>query len=117
MFRNNNGHYRGKSERLVGGRPSVSGSFGSYGIIIDHSKPKKVTTILKIVAYSLGLSGSGWLLYFRIGGWKADALWIILAGFWLVQMARACLKLYFEYKEGQIELAEKRDRYKKDVFS
>jgi hypothetical protein len=74
-------------------------------------------TILKIVAYSLGLGGSGWLLYLQVGGWKANALWVLMGGFWLVQTLRACVKLYYEVKEKEIELAEKRRRYDKDIFT
>lgn len=74
-------------------------------------------TILKIAAYILGIGGSGWLFYLRIGGWKADALWLILAAFWFVQLCRGIVKLYFEVKERQIELEEKKARYNKDIFT
>lgn len=73
-------------------------------------------TALKIVAYTLGISGTSWLLYFQVGGWKANILWALAGLFWLVQLARALVKLYFEIKDGQIELQEKRARYKKDIF-
>ena len=114
MFGNLNNNPRNGAKRLVRSGHPVSGSFDDYHISIDHSKHKKAMTTLKILGYTMGLGGSGWFLYMRVGGWKADALWIILAGYWLVQLARACLKLYFEYKDGQIELQEKRARYNKD---
>jgi hypothetical protein len=74
-------------------------------------------TILKIIGNLLGVSGSGWLLYMGVGGWKADALWILMGSYWLVQTLRACVKLYYEVKEKEIELAEKRRRYDKDIFT
>lgn len=89
---------------------------GALGHNIHYYKPKEVTT-LKIVAYLLGFTGTGWLFLLNIGGWKAQLLWAIIGLWWIVQLARACVKLYFEIKERQIELLEKRDRYKKDIFS
>lgn len=115
MFGDHDINHRNGSERRVRGRHFISGTFGNYSVSIDHPKPKKV--IYKIVAYSLGLSGSGYLLYFNVGGWHASVLWLIMGAFWFVQFLRACLKLYFEYKEGQIEMEAKRDRYKKDIFT
>lgn len=99
---------------MVRGGHSISRTLADYSL--SDIKPKKLT-ILKVAGYSLGVTGSGWLLYFNVGGWKADVLWLVLAAFWFVQTLRACMKLWFEYREGQIELEEKRARYKKDIFS
>lgn len=115
MFGNNNDNPRNGSERVVRRGHSVSGTFGNYSVTIDHSKPKKV--IYKIVAYAFGAGGSGYLLYFNVGGWHASVLWLAMAGFWVVQFLRACMKLYFEYKHEQIELKEKKARYNKDIFT
>lgn len=104
----------GRHERESNNRNGFHRSVGGYSI--HNYQPKKMT-VLKIVAYMLGVSGSGWFLYFRVGGWQANTLWFCMGGFWLVQMLRACLKLYFEYKDGQIELQEKRARYNKDIFT
>lgn len=116
MFGNFDDNPRNGSKRVVRGGHSVSGTFGNYHLPVDHSSLKKMT-ILKIVAYTLGFGGSGWLLFLRIGGWKADFLWLSMAGFWLVQLARALVKLYFEIKHEQIELQEKKARYNKDIFT
>jgi hypothetical protein len=105
---------RDRHERKTNSRNGFHRSARGYNI---HNYQPKQMTVLKVVAYMLGVSGSGWFLYMRVGGWKADALWLTMAGFWLVQMLRACLKLYFEYKDGQIELQEKRARYNKDIFT
>jgi hypothetical protein len=115
MFGNTNDNTRNGSKRLVRSGHSVSGSFGNYHLPIDHSKLTKVI-ILKALMYAAGATGSGYLLYFRVGGWKADGLWIIMGLFWFVQLLRACAKLYFEIKEGQIELQEKRARYNNKDF-
>lgn len=113
LIHNSNGS-AGRHERESGRNDSFLNSIGGYRLY--HNKPEKMT-VLKIVAYTLGISGTSWLLYFQVGGWKANILWALAGAFWLVQLARACVKLYFEIKEGQIELAEKRDRYKKDIFT
>lgn len=113
-------HHTSKNgtERVAGRRHFVSNALIHNGIIIDHPKTKKVTTILKAVGYTFGVGGSGYLLYFNVGGWHASALWLILALFWLVQFLRACVKLYFEIQEKKIELREKEERYNnKDIFS
>lgn len=106
----NAGRHEREAGRINGFHHSVTG----YSIY--NYQPKKMI-YLKIVAYMLGLTGTGWLLYFRVGGWKADALWFAMAGFWAVQFLRACMKLWFEYKTEQIELEAKRERYKRDIFS
>lgn len=116
MFGNHNNNSRNGSERLVRSGHSFPGTFDNYHLSIDHPKLTKVT-ILKIVAYTLGFGGSGWLLFLRVGGWKADFLWLSMALFWVVQLARALVKLYFEYKHEQIELMEKKARYNKDIFT
>lgn len=116
MFGNNNNNTRNGSKRLVRSGHSVSGSFGNYHLPIDHSKFTKVI-ILKVLLYSFGIGGSGYLLYFNVGGWHAQALWYIMGAFWLVQLARAIVKLIFEYKDQQLEHQEKKARYNKDIFS
>lgn len=73
-------------------------------------------TTLKVVAYLLGFTGTGWLFLLNVGGWKAQILWVIIGLWWIVQLIRACMKLYFEFKHEQIELEEKKARYHKDVF-
>jgi hypothetical protein len=70
--------------------------------------------LLKLLLNGLGLTGSGYLLYFDVGGWKGNALWYVMIGYWAVGTIRALVKLYFEIKEGQIELEAKRSRYKND---
>jgi hypothetical protein len=113
---NNNNNNRHKSEYLVGRRHFVLGNVIDNYFTIDHSRPKKMT-VFKIIANALGLSGTGYLLYFRVGGWHANVLWIVMAAYWAVQFARACVKLYFEIKESQIELRAKARRYEKDIFT
>lgn len=116
MFGSNNNHSKNGTKRLVRSGHPISGSFDDYGIIIDHSKITKVT-ILKIIMYSFGISGSGYLLYFDVGGWHAKALWWVMGAFWIVQLARAIVKLIFEYKDQQLEHREKKARYNKDIFT
>lgn len=116
MFGNNNSDPRNGSERMVRSGHSLFGDVVDNYFTIDHSRPKKMT-IFKIIANGFGLTGTGYLLYFNVGGWHANVLWYVMAAFWTVQFARACLKLYFEFKEGQIELRAKARRYDKDVFS
>jgi hypothetical protein len=111
--RNNNRH---EPKHLVRGRYSILGDVIDNYFIIDNSKPKKMT-VAKIIMNALGLSGTGYLLYFRIGGWHANVLWYVMAAYWAVQFARACVKLYFEFKDGQIELRAKARRYDKDIFT
>lgn len=73
-------------------------------------------TLLKVIAYTLGISGTSWLLYFQVGGWKANIIWALVGLVWFVQLIRACVKLYFEIEEKKIELEEKRSRYNQDPF-
>lgn len=114
MFIHSRNGSAGRYEREGGHNNGFYNSIGGYRIY--HDKPKKMNA-LKIVAYMLGISGTGWLLYVRIADWKANTLFAMAGLFWFVQLIRACLKLYFEYKDGQIELQEKRERYKKDIFT
>lgn len=112
---NNNNNNRPKSKYLVHGRYPFLGNVIDTYFIIDHSRPKKMT-VAKIIMNALGFTGTGYLLYFQVGGWHANVLWIVMALYWAVQFARACVRLYFEIKEGQIELRAKARRYDKDIF-
>lgn len=116
MFGNNNNNPRNGSKRLVRSGHSVSGTFDTYHIAIDHPKLTKVI-ILKVALYAFGVGGSGYLLYFNVGGWHAQVLWWIMGAFWVVQVARAVVKLIFEYKDRQLEHQEKKARYNKDIFT
>lgn len=108
---NANGH-----EREGNNRNGFYHRVGGYSI--HNYKPKNGMTVVKVVAYMFGVGGSGAFLYMRVGGgWKADVLWLVLAGFWFVQMLRACVKLYFEYRNEKIESKEKESRYNKDIFT
>lgn len=113
LIRNSNGFSSGHERKT----DNYNGFYsGARGYSIYNYKPTKVT-IFKIIGYMMGIGGSGWFLYLRVGGWKADFLWLSMAAFWVVQLCRALVKLYFEYKNSQIELKEKKARYNKDVFS
>lgn len=114
MLVHNSSNNAGGHEREGGHNNSFFNSIGGYSLY--HDKPKKMNA-LKIVAYSLGISGTGWLLYVRIADWKANILFALAGLFWFVQLIRALVKLYFEIKDGQIELQEKRARYNKDIFT
>jgi hypothetical protein len=113
---NNNNNNRAGAKHLVRGRHSFLGDVIDNYFIIDNTKPKKMT-VAKMIMNGLGLTGTGYLLYFRIGGWHANVLWYVMAAYWTVQFARACVKLYFEFKEGQIELKAKARRYDRDIFT
>jgi hypothetical protein len=116
MYRNNNDNNRNGTKHLDRrGHSLFSNAIDNY-FIIDHSRPKKMT-LFKMLANAAGFTGTGYLLYFRIGGWHANVLWWVMAAFWAVQFARACMKLYFEWKEGQIELKAKARRYDRDIFT
>lgn len=103
----------GGHERKNGGYHRILN--GAHGYNIHNYQSKEVTT-LKVVAYLLGFTGTGWLFLLNIGGWKASALWLIMGLWWIVQLFRACVKLYFEYKDQQLEHQEKKARYNKDIF-
>lgn len=74
-------------------------------------------TALKILGYTLGFSGTGWLFYLNIGGWKGDIIWVLMGTWWIVQVFRAVMKLYWENVEKRIEMREKQARYDKDIFT
>jgi len=105
---NNN---RTGAKYLVRNRHSILGDVIDNYFVIDNTKPKKMI-LLKAVLNGLGVTGTGLLLYNNVLGWRGNFLWVLMGLFWLVQFIRACLKLYFEFKEGQIELEAKRARYK-----
>jgi hypothetical protein len=116
MYRNNNDNNRNGTKHLDRrGHSLFSNAFDNY-FTIDNPGAKKMI-VIKLIANALGLTGTTYLLYFKIGGWHANVLWIVMAAFWAVQFARACVKLYFEIKEGQIELRAKARRYEKDIFT
>lgn len=104
----------GRHERKNGGEHRILNSALGYSI---HNYQSKEVTTLKIVAYILGFTGTGWLFLLNVGGWKASALWLIMGLWWIVQLLRACVKLYFEIQERKIELKEKAARYNKDIFT
>lgn len=106
----------GRHERESNNRNGVH--YRALGYNIHNYKPKNGMTVVKVVAYMFGVGGSGVFFYLRVGGgWKADVLWLVLAGFWFVQTLRACVKLYFEYRNEKIESKEKESRYNKDIFT
>jgi hypothetical protein len=116
MYRNNNDNNRNGTKYLDRRGHSLFSDVVNNYLTIDNPGAKKMI-VLKLIANALGLTGTGYLLYFKIGGWHANVLWITMALYWAVQFARACVKLYFEIKEGQIELRAKARRYEKDIFT
>lgn len=90
--------------------------YGARGYSIHDYKQKNVN-VLNVVSYILGVPLSVWAAWLYIGGWKGTLIWILAGAFWLVKLIRACIKVYFEYKEKQIELREKESRYDKDIFT
>lgn len=72
-------------------------------------------TAILIIGYALGIPSTV-ITIWNVTGWKANVLWVIVALFWLFKLARACMKAYQEYKEKEIELKNKRDRYNKDIW-
>lgn len=106
--------FKGGHERETRNRNGVH--YRALGYSIYNYKSKEVTTF-KIVAYLLGFTGTGWLFLLNIGGWQARLLWAIIGLWWLVQLFRACVNLYFDVQERKIELKEKAARYNKDIFS
>lgn len=75
--------------------------------------PKTLIAVASIFGYPI----SALAVWLNITNWKADVVWILAALFWAFKLVRACMKAYQEYKEKEIELQNKRDRYNKDIFS
>lgn len=116
MFRDSNFHHGNRAERLVRrGHPVFWDVISDY-FVINNSGSKKMT-LLKALLNGMGVTGTSLLLYFNVGGWKANILWVLMGLFWAVQFLRACLKLYFEYKDGQIEMKAKARRYEQENSS
>jgi hypothetical protein len=101
----------GKYERQTGRGDSFY--FGANGYPIFNNKSKKVN-LLNIVAYTLGIPLTAWAAWLYVGGWKGNLIVGLASAFWLIKLITAVIRLYYEMKEKEIELEEKRARYKKD---
>lgn len=88
--------------------------------LLNHKTTKpgmfEPKTALIIIGYLLGVPSTFWTLW-NISGWKANVVWALVILFWLYKLVRGCMRLYHEWKEKEIELKNKRDRYNKDIWS
>jgi hypothetical protein len=102
---------QGRYERTGHNNNSFFDGIGGYSLYNDKSKK---VNILNLISYILGIPISAWAAWLYIDGWKGNLIWILAALFWAFKLIRAVIKLHFEIKEKNIELEEKRTRYRND---
>ena len=79
--------------------------------------PKVEAKLFVGILWAVGIISTGTYLFIDIASWKANVLFIIAGGFWIVKLAKACINLYQETRLKNIEIEEKQRKLDKDIFS
>lgn len=98
------------AERFFHGHYPVFGRAGSYDL--SHFQTRRPGMEIKVWILLLNIFGYPSTVFFLWFNWKSDIVFGLIVALWLIKIIRAFVRWHQEYKEREIEIKEKRKRYR-----